>query len=126
MRGAELILVVTPGPQHLQPMAVRRNLHDARVAVAVGHEDIALRIKGHIGFAIECPLPARRVLIPSGGFTAAKVQDFEVCLEVINGLRRPAKPKDGLALRVVLDDHAGALVDLPHVVLFIHADSVCK
>ena len=57
MRGAELILVVTPGSHFLQPMAVRRNLDDARVAVAVGHEDIALRIEGHIGFTVECAHP---------------------------------------------------------------------
>src|SRR5215469_7643309 len=126
MRGAELILFVPPGPQHLQPMAVRRNLHHARVAVAVGHEDIALRIKGHIGFAIECPLPARRMLVPVRRIRSAKVQDFEVSLEVINGLRRPAKPEHGLALRVILDDHAGALVNLPYIVLLIYADGVCK
>ena len=78
-------------------MAVRRNLDEARIAIAVGDEDIAVRIPGHIGFAVECR-PSGRPVWPARLGGVRIVQDFEVGLEIIDRFRRAAQPEDMLAL----------------------------
>src|ERR1700692_5049150 len=124
MRNPELILAGAVGSHFLQPMAARRDLDDARAAVAVGDINIALRIPGQIGWTLEGADRSVRMWVPSPppSIVEPRAPVFEVFLEVIDGFRRPAKLRLRHGLRIKLDDHAGALFFPPHVVVFLNAD----
>ena len=87
--------------------------HDAGVDVAVGDEDVSLRVPRHVGrpsefiFLIE-PRTFRRVCL---GCTRHR-------------LRPPAEHHDDTSLRVELDHHVRPLIDDPDVVLRIDAHLV--
>src|SRR5690242_9665490 len=110
MRNPELILTGAVGSYFLQPVAARRDLDDARVAVAVRDINIALRIPGQIGWTVECAYPSVRMWVPRPppSIVEARASAFEEFLEVIDGFRRPAKLRLRHGLRIKLDDHAGA------------------
>src|ERR1039458_9163470 len=93
MRNPELIRTGAVGSHFLQPMAARRDLDDARVAVAVGDINIALRIPGQIGWTVECADRSFRMWVPGPppSIVEARAPVFEEFLEVIDGFRRPAK-----------------------------------
>ena len=92
--------------------AVLVELHHAVVAVAVGHEDIALRVPSHVRRTAEDVLLRRRVR--AGGRRDGAV----------NGRRPAAQHHQELALGAELRDGVRALVDRPDVVLRVDADRV--
>jgi hypothetical protein len=56
VRRVELQVAVAARADRLDEAAVLVVLHDARVEVAVGHEDVALLIEGDVGLAAEAVL----------------------------------------------------------------------
>src|SRR5262249_20102330 len=129
----ELVRTGAPGADRLQPMPAGRDLHHPRIAVAVGHEDVVVGIPGDAGGTLEgadaavriAPLlhvdrtfdPARLALIPAPLLLHHR-------LEPVDGFRGATELGDRDRLRVVLDEHARALIDLPDVVVPVHADRV--
>src|SRR5947209_16991370 len=83
-------------------------LHDARVAVTIGHEDVARRTPRDIGGAIEC--------IRSG--TCAGTRRWESNSRIGRFGAAPQQHHN-LPLRAELDNHIAAFIDSPDVVLWI-------
>ena len=114
VRRAELERTVAARADRLDEAAVLVELHDARVAVAVGHEDVALRIPADVGLPMERVRPVgARVL------TAARHQ--RQLLERIGPL---AEHHQQLAVGAELLDDVGAFVDGPDVVVLVDAHRV--
>src|SRR6266403_3103093 len=118
MRRTELIRAGTVCSHRLHPCAVLRYLDDARVAIAIAHVDIVLRIPCYVGFPVECAHYSDRIALRD------LLTAFEVALHVIDRLRFSAERHFDVGIRVELDDHSGTLVNHPHVVVFIDADGV--
>src|SRR5207249_10774300 len=87
-------------------------LHDAVVAIAVGDEDVALRIPTHIGRPTEDVLLRR-------GIRTGRCDDGAV-----DGRRPAADDHQYLALRAELGHEIGPFVDRPDVVVLVDADRV--
>ena len=111
----ELALALAALAPGLDPVAVLADLGDARIHVAVGNVDRAVRSPGHVGRLAEAAVLVRqrlfRVALVGLGFGVGRL-----------GLapehhRHPA-------LRVELDDHVGAFVGGPDVVVLVDAHSV--
>src|SRR6185437_10755770 len=95
-----------------QETALRVVFHDAVVAVAVGDEDVALRIPTHIGRTAEDIFLRRRIGAGARSHRAA------------DGRRPAAKHHQHLAVGAEFRDHVGAFVHGPDVVLGIDPDGV--
>ncbi len=104
----------TPRADRLDEPAVLVELYDARVAVAVGHENVALRIPADVGLTVEGVGPVR------AGVLAAAGHDGEL-LERIGPL---AEHHQDFAVRVELGDDVRAFIDGPDVVVLVHAHRV--
>src|SRR5438874_948311 len=139
---------LTGGAAALAPLldehAVLRELGDARVAAAVGDEDVALRIPRDVGRAIEDVLRragSRRPAAASAGLSAtAAAAGFSSAAaltaasaftaaarsagtaRILNRLRFASEEEHDAALRIELHHHRSVLVDDPEVVLRIDAD----
>ena len=101
----------------LHPVAVLVELRHARVVVAVGHEDVALRIPGDVGRPIEHARPRRRRAFEMVAF-------LDEALEPVERLVLAAERHRHAAVGTVLDDHVRAFVDHPDVVFLVDADGV--
>ncbi len=98
----------------LDEAAVLVVLHDARVEVAVGDEDVALLIEGDVG------LPAEAVLL----IAAVEAARARHSREHRHRILAPPDRHQHLAFGAELDEHVGALVDGPDVVLGVDANRV--
>jgi len=111
VRGAELERPVAAGPDRLDEPPVLVELHDARVAVAVGHEDVPLRVPANIGL----PMERIRPVCP-GVLTAAR------CLrELVERVGPLPEHHEQLAVWTEFLDDVGAFIDGPDVVVLVHA-----
>src|SRR3954463_6900510 len=124
----------------LDEHAVLRELGDARVAAAVGDEDVALRVPGDVGRAIEevlrrtrarsaaaasaglTPAPAAASFSSAAALTAAAGARSAGTAGILNRLRFASEQEHDAALRIELNHHRRVLVDDPEVVLRIDAD----
>ena len=79
-----------------------------------------MRIPGDIGFTVKGAHGSHGIALRN--LLAA----FGEAFEVIDGFGLPAKRHFDIGVGIEFDDHAGAFVDHPHVVVFIDADGVCK
>ena len=93
--------------------AVLVELHDARVAVAVGHEDVARCVPPDVG------RPAEHVR-----FRRRRRRAWSRCDDAFDGFRPPAEHHHHAPFGVELDDHVRPLVDGPDVVVRVDADGV--
>ena len=98
-------------PTDFDEPAVLVVLHDARVDVAVGDEDVALRVPGHVG------RPAEQVLL-------RRRRRQRAVEGALDRLGPPAEHHHDAALGVELDDHVRPLVHDPDVVVLVDADRV--
>ena len=112
MRSAELEIGVAARADGLHKAAVLVVLHHAAVEVAVGDEDVALLIKGHVGLAAEAVLLVAAVISTATGHVG----------QAGHRVFAPADGHQHLALGAELDEHVGALIDRPDVVLGIDAN----
>ena len=106
------------GADRLHPAAVLRHLRDARVVVAVGDVDVALRVPGHVGRTVERAGVAGRVA------HFVLLAAIEVLLEIVDRFGLAAEHHRHVPLRVELDDHVRAFVGHPDVVVLVDADGV--
>ncbi len=111
VRGVELQRFGTADADRLDEAAVLVVLRHTRVVVPVGDEDVALRVPGDVGWAIEA---VRRRL---GHRRRRRDQPFD------RFMTAPHHHLD-LAFGVELDDRVGAFVNRPDVVLGIDAHGV--
>src|SRR6185437_16180435 len=112
MRDVKLVPAGAEGAHRLEPVAARRDFHDARVAVAIRDIDVVLRIPAHVGGAVEGARGPDRMggPVPAGGgiLDAAVVPGpavLEELLQIVDRLRGAAILAHRLTLRVVFDDH---------------------
>ena len=116
VRRAELQGTVAARTNGLDEAAVLVELHDPRVAVAIGHEDVALRIEADVGLSME------RVW-PVGAWVLAAPRRQRQLIEWIGAL---AKDHQELAVGAELLNDVGALVDGPDVVVLVDAHGVSE
>ena len=117
-----------PGPvplraPGLEELSVLVELGDARVAVAVGDENVAGGVPGHVGGPIEIvagdaragsPRPPRSAATATAALATAAGASPTL---IASGLRPMVI--DDAAGGIELDDHAGTAIDHPDVVLRI-------
>src|SRR5262245_39102832 len=101
-------------PDRLDELAELVELDDARVGVAVGDENVALRIPADVGGT------AKRVRLRVGRRRAGR----RPRLETLDGLRPAADRHQHLAVGTALDHHVRPLVHGPDVVLLVHTHGV--
>ncbi len=114
VRRAELQRAVAARADRLDEAAVLVELDDARVAVAVGHEDVALRIEADIGLPMKGVRP-----VGAGVLAAARRQR-----QLIERIGTLAEHHQQLSVGTELLDDVGALVDGPDVVVLVDAHGV--
>ena len=114
MRGAELQGSVAARAHRLDEAAVLVVLHDARVAVAVRHEDVALGVPADVGLAVE-----RIRFVRAGVLAAARHQR-----DLLQRIGPLAEHHQDLPVGAELRDDVGALVDRPDVVVLVDAHRV--
>src|SRR5882762_4509881 len=85
MRSAELIRAGTVCSHGFHPSAVLRDLDETRVAIAIAHVNIVLRIPCDVGFPVECAHGSGRITL--GDLLTA----FEISLQIVDRLRLSAK-----------------------------------
>ena len=96
-------------PHVFSHLPMRIDLHDARVVVAVGDEDVAGVVPGHVGRPVE-PAPRHR----GGGPAGAR----------FHRLVAPAEHHQDLPGRAELDDHVRPFVRRPDVVVLVDANGM--
>ena len=116
VRCVELQIGAAQLADGLHEAAVLVVLDHARIEVAVGHEDVALLIEGDVGLAAEAIL----LVAPVGAALARHVA------ETGHRIFTPANGHQHLALGAELDQHVGALVHRPDVVLGVDAHGMRK
>src|SRR5713226_9063397 len=109
MRGVELAGLVAGFAPGLEPVAVLVDFGDARIDVTVADVRVASEIQRNIGYLAEHAIDGRKrrldVLERLGGF--------------VGGLLFAAEDHDDAAFKVELDDHVGAFVGDPDVVVLV-------
>src|SRR5205814_6697867 len=96
---------------------------DARVAAAVGDEDIALRVPGDVGRTVEdVLLRARSGSTPSAASAFAASARSARARRILDRFRLAPEEKRDAALRIEFHDHGRRLIDDPEVVLGIDAN----
>ena len=95
------------------PVAVLRELRDARVDVAVADVDVALGVPGDVGRLPEL-----------AGHRRPRRIDALPRLGVVRRFLLPSEHHRDVAFGVDADDHVRALVDGPEVVVLVEADGV--
>ena len=114
VRRVELQVAVAARADGLHEPAVLVVLHDARVEVAVRHEDVALLVEGHVGLAAE-PVFLVPAVVDAGARHVRQRPD------------RILPPADGhqhAAVGRELHQHVRAFVHRPDVVLRVHPHRV--
>ena len=104
----------------LDPAAVLAELHDARVVVAIGDEDVVLGVPRQVRLPVERADTRRRDAL-GVLFTA-----LEVFLEIVDRFRLAAEDHLHHRIRVELDDHVRPFVHHPDVVVLVDAHRVGK
>src|SRR5207247_2650641 len=97
----KLILAVAVRSHRLNPSAVLRYFDEARVAIAIAHIHIVLRIKCDVGLPVECAHGSDRKALRD------LLSAFNEALEVVDRLGLSAERHSDVAVRIEFDDHGG-------------------
>src|SRR5262245_27259642 len=110
MRRIELALILSGFTERLHPVAVLVKLSDSRIDISIADEDVALRVPRDV-----CRLPELSVNRRSWRVHASPWAGFVGCFFL------SAEHHHNASFRIELDDHVGALVHGPEVVVLIDA-----
>ena len=116
VRSVELPGLVAWFTEGHEPFAILIDLGDARVDVAVADVRVAGRVLAYVTSVTWTELPADR--------GERRVRVFQRTRGFVGGLLLATEDHDDAAGGVELDDHVGALVGDPDVVVFVDADGV--